>query len=361
MPRNRIFYPVQAVFVGPTPCTGQHSSSGNSGVNSIVQLHRIQNANYSFSVTRTDINQFSSLGAIGREIIDQPSVSLDFSYLLANVANEFALGFYTSGDKTAIKNLLDKTADEKNYFLATAPEGVDYYNWTGNYSATAIGNGFLSSYRAEASVGGLPTASVTVEGLNINFDTGVMAGALIPAVNPTNGVPISTWSYTLPTGTSGTAGAVSVLRPGDIELSLGQPAIGALISDAKVQSFNISFDLNREDLKKLGTRFAFSKEIRFPVEVNMSITANLGDLTTGKLSAILGYDEEYDVELNLREPNPTPGAGAVAVKYMLKNLKLDSQEFSNDIGSSASVTINLSTQLGGPSDVDRGFFISGKR
>jgi hypothetical protein len=361
MSRNRIFYPTQALFVGPTPSTGQHYNSGNSGINAVAQLHRIQSVNYSFNVTRTDVNQFSSLAAIGREIIQQPTVNLSFSYYVANVANEYNMGFYVSGDQTAVKNLLNKTADDKNYFLSVAPEGENYYGWTGNYSAIAIGNGFISSYSTEGSVGSLPTANVSVEALNINFDTGVMSGPTLPAVNPVNGLPITTYTYTLPTGTSGTAGAPAALRHGDIEMTIGQAALGVLVSDAKIQSYNISYDLARENLEKLGSRFAFSKEITFPVTVSLAITANIGDLTTGKLSNILATDEQYTVEINLREPNIIAGTGPIAAKYILRNLKIDSQDFSNDIGSSASVTLNLSTQLGGPTETDKGFFISGKR
>ncbi len=362
MSRSRIFYPTLAVYVGPSPATGKHFSSGNTGSNLVKQLQRIQNANFSFSITRTDVNQFGQLGAIGREIIQQPTVNLDFSYYVCNVANEDNFGFYTAGDQTALKNLLNKTADEKNYFIAVAPEGENFLGWTGDYDSISIGNGFLASYSTEASVGGLPTASVSVEALNINFDLDIEANTPdIPAVNSTNGLPITDWQYDLPPGTTGLSGSPAALRHGDIGMTLGQTALGVLVSDAKIQSYNISFDLSRENLEKIGSRFAFSKEITFPVSASLAVTANIGDLTTGKLSDILNNDASYDVEIDLREPNIIPGSGDIAVKYILRGLKLDSQEFSTDIGSSASVTLNLSSQIGGPSELDKGFFMSGKK
>lgn len=357
MSRNRVFYQTNAVLVGPTPATGDHFSAGNTGDNLVKQLIRVQSANFDASVTRTDINELGVLGAIGREIIEQPTVRLDISYYVANAVNERNLGLYVSGDYTAVKDLLNKTQDEKNYFLGVAPEGVDFYNWTGNSAVICVGNGFLSSYSTEAAVGGVPTASVSIEGLQFAVRTGSTLQN-IPAVNPIDGSTITGRKFTLPVGTTGT-NVVAALRPGDITVDLGNAGLGFSVSDAKIQSYNISFDLSRENLNKMGSRFAFAKEIRFPVTVSVSVTANIGDLTTGELSDILCNDQEYDLAITLREP-ACQGSGPVAVKYDIKKVKLDSQSLSNDLGGSTSVTLNLSTQLSGPNVTDRGFFISGK-
>ncbi len=91
MARNRVIYNSEALFAGQK--VGKNCYEQDEGVNSIKQLHRVQNANYSFNVARTDINQFGELAAIDRIITDTPTVSLDFSYYLANFANEDFLGF----------------------------------------------------------------------------------------------------------------------------------------------------------------------------------------------------------------------------------------------------------------------------
>lgn len=357
MSRNRVFYQTNAVLVGPSPATGQHFSAGNTGTNLVNQLIRVQSANIDASVTRTDINEFGVLGAIGREIIEQPTVKLDVSYYVANAANEKNLGLYVSGDYTAVKDLLNKTQDEKNYFLAIAPEGIDFFGWTGDSSILCLGNGFLSSYSTEGAVGGIPTASVSIEGLQFAVRTGSKLQA-IPAINPQDGSPVTGRLFTLPVGGTG-SNVVSALRPGDITVDLGNAGLGFSIADAKIQSYSISFDLSRENLSKLGSRFAFAKEIKFPVTVSVKVTADIGDLTTGQLSDILCNDQEYDINVTLREP-ACQGSGPVAVNYIAKKMKLDSQSFSNDLGKSTSVTLSLSTQLSGPNVTDRGFFISGK-
>jgi len=105
MPRNRVIYQSEALYVGPTPSTGYQAE------HSIKQIHRVQTCNYSFNIDRTDVNQFGELAAIDRIALDTPTVALDFSYLLANFENETNLGLVTDGSDTTIKNLLNKSAD----------------------------------------------------------------------------------------------------------------------------------------------------------------------------------------------------------------------------------------------------------
>ena len=119
MPRNRVIYQSEALYVGPTPSTGAQPAGGDFG-SRINQLHRIQTANYSFNIERTDVNQFGELAAIDRVNLDTPTVTLDFSYLLANLQNERALGFVVDGSNTCVKNLIDKSQDDKNYYIRTS-------------------------------------------------------------------------------------------------------------------------------------------------------------------------------------------------------------------------------------------------
>lgn len=360
MARNRIIYQSEALYAGPSPATGDHFAGGNVGNNLVNQLHRIQSANYSFNIARTDVNQFGELGAIDRVILESPTVSLDFSYILNSFGNEELLGFgpLDSTDVTCISGILNKTTDERNYFIRTVAEGSDALSiGTGaaNQNVIAVGNGFITSYSTEASVGNFPTATVNVEGLNMQFDAGV-TGNYIPAVTPSNGSKITSKKYSLPTATSSIAqGSLSALRPGDINFTLDQPSGGATITDAKIQSYTISFDLARTPLQKLGSKFAFAREINFPVTVNMQIQAELGELTTGTLADIITADRTYDLQVTLKHPT----SGTDHMIYKVEGAKLDSQEFSSSIGANKAVTLNFSTQIGGPSQSSIGLFMSG--
>jgi hypothetical protein len=131
--------------------------------------------------------------------------------------------------------------------------------------------------------------------------------------------------------------------------------LGADIIDAKIQSYNISFDLGRTPLEKLGSKFAFAREIDFPVTITMSVEASVGDLVTGNLADILGPDGSYDLTVTLKDKDNS----ATKAAYHIKEAKLDSQEFSSAVGDNKSVTLNFSAQVGGPNQNDIGFFMSG--
>ena len=331
-----------------------------------------------------------------------------------NVLNS---GDPVAGFTSCIGNIIDSTnnAYQKDYYMLTTKEGKDANEnkTTGDFSygssIIGIGNGFLTSYSTEGAVGGLPTVSVSVEGQNMNFvnlpyaPTGgnvVGAGQILdgsretlrisgenPAVSATDGEKIAL-PIELPvpkTNSNAIVGnSVTTLRPGDITLSLAKQTAtsntaatlwkstsagnnmaspdyaGASIDDAHIQSYTLSFDLSRSPIQKLGNRFAFARTVDFPITVSLSVDAVLSDLTSGSLADIINCDDKFDARISIKEPECAPGAVKhVAVNYLLKGMKLDSQSFSSDIGSNKSVTLDFSSQIGGPEQFEHGVFMSG--
>ena len=401
MARNRVIYQSEALFVGQkTGVTDAHTSAGD-----IKQLHRVQSANYAFSVARTDVNQFGELAAIDRVVLDTPTVSLDYSYYLANMSNEENMGFFVNKKATAtdelvsaLSGVLNKTEDERNYFIQTSREGEDAVGDTtrdddsltgigAQADTIGIGNGFITSYSSEASVGGFPTVSVAVEGMNMLFATGTQ-NVPNPGINRIDG-SASTTKASLPTvsgdfkASSEQSGilSISTLRPGDITIKIAEhstdgtfgsddydlggaklpTAAGDATNSANIQSYNISFDLGRTPIQRLGNRFAFAREVDFPVNVSLSVDAIMTDLTTGNLNDLVDCEKSYDVLIQLKG---ITGSACDTVKgdvasYILKNLKPDSQSYSSSIGDNKTVTLDFSTQIGGPRDTNAGVFFAG--
>jgi len=381
MARNRIIYQSEAVYAGPAPATGYHYGTytpgigGNSNVpnastNLVKQLQRIQTANYSFTIDRTDVNQFGQLAAIDRVILTNPTVSLDFSYINSNLSNENILGFtIASGSSdsaiSAISGFLNKTSDERNYFIRTTPEGTDTVGYTdsssGNNGVIGIGNAFLTSYSTEGSVGNFPTTTINVEGLNMNFQNGI-SGNYIPAVNPTDGSALTNY-YQLAQAVQnvgiGSGNAISALRPGDITLSLSNTlASGVDVDTMNIQSYTLSFDLGRTPIQRLGNKFAFTREIDFPLTVTLSVDAQVTTMNAGNLANLVVDDSaKYNPSITIKSPSDST---LTMAKFILKGAKLDSQEYSSDIGSNKSVTLTFSAQVGGPQDTANGLFINGQ-
>ena len=181
MARNRVIYQSEAVLVSQdVNCTGVQT-----GDNDIAELNRIQTSNYSFSITRQDVNQFGELASIDRIITDTPTVSFDASWLVANLGNENKVGFHIWADQdtatntpvSCISGLIDTEVPwkgTKNYFILTTREGQDALNntVTGDWeSVIGVGNASVTAYSTEAAVGGLPTATISAEGQNMNMHT----------------------------------------------------------------------------------------------------------------------------------------------------------------------------------------------
>jgi len=381
MARNRIIYQSEAVYAGPAPATGYHYGTytpgigGNSNVpnastNLVEQLQRIQTANYSFKVDRTDVNQFGQLAAIDRVILTNPTVSLDFSYINSNLSNEYLLGFtIASGNSdsaiSAISGFLNKTSDERNYFIRTTPEGTDTVAYTdnssGNNGVIGIGNAFLTSYSTEGSVGNFPTTTINVEGLNMNFQNGI-SGNFVPAVNPVNGQGLSNY-YQLDQAVQnvgiGSGNAISALRPGDITLSLyNSLASGVDINTMNIQSYSLKFDLGRTPIQRLGNKFAFTREIDFPLTVTLSVDAQVTTMNAGNLANLVVDDSAfYSPSITIKSPSDS---NLTMAKFILKGAKLNSQTYSSDIGKNKTVSLEWSSQVGGPQDTVNGLFINGQ-
>lgn len=378
----------------------------------VRQLNRVQNANYSFSFNRQDVNQFGQLHRIDSVAIDPPTVSLDFSYYITNGGNEKLIGFHVNDydsmlDNTA-QNFINMKEQEddfegKNFFILTTPQGEDAvknnaWDTNGNvvddsgHSSIALGNGYVTNYSVEASVGSMPTASVTVEGLNLKSDSG-FHNVSLPAVDNSRGTPIEATCYTLPPPVSGVlddstadstlgdgdlfsgqAEGFSCLRPGDIEMHLGTDGRAGMMNKlpsgtpptdhaplgCHVQSFSIELPMGRTPLQRLGTPYAYTRPVDLPLTVNINVSAIVADLKNGNVAEHLFNFENHDLHFILREPQ-VDGKGPIALAFFAKGAQLESESFSSSIGDNKSVDLTFTCQVGGAEDTSRGLMIAGSR
>tara|TARA_R100000231_G_scaffold52235_1_gene44112 strand:+ start:48 stop:1214 length:1167 start_codon:yes stop_codon:yes gene_type:complete len=378
--RNRVIYQSEGLFVS--------SNAASTGKADHEQLNRVQSANYSFTINRQDINQFGDLARIDSIVLDPPTVSLDFSYYLTDGFNERALGFFVQNSHTGAGYGRDITAGSEtegnfasghltansgsNFFIVTSPEGIDLNQVNAGEAldtsdtVIGVGNCYLSDYSVDLSVGSLPTVSVTVEGANMNSvvpdANGEFQGPAIDQEAGTKLAPVV--ELPNPTEDGGITGInsgppIAALRPGDVSVNLNNIDGESLITlsgdgNAHVQSCSISLPLSRTPIDRLGSRFPFAREVDFPVNASMNISAIVNNAHAQNLADILQSGVQ-SATVTVNDKNDKP-----AIQYILKGLKIDSQSFSSSIGANKSVDIVLSTQAGGPQDVLNGVFMSGQ-
>ena len=375
MARNRVIYQSEGLYV----------SSGLSSKTATEhkQLKRVQSANYSFEITRQDVNQFGQLARIDALVLQSPTVSLDFSYYLADGFNESALGFYMQGTGAPAGPVTEGnfasgqmiSSSGINFYIVTDSEGIDLNYDTGSANALSgkgiigIGNGFITDYTVNAAVGDLPTISVSVEGLGFNASSYTVSGNLTgfntPAINPALGTKLFTGTgdyVKLPLPTTGDG--VTALRPGDITLSFGgftgtggtpTSTVDGSSDAFNIQSVSLSLPMSRTPIERLGSRFAFARVTDFPVTATMSVNALVNEVQARNLADMIDDGTERDITLTIN----APGTSTPAVKYTFKAARLDSESYSSDIGSNKSVDLSFSTQIGGPNDTVHGIYFSG--
>ena len=390
--RNRVIYQSEALFVSPTATGGHYTGSTRtisptstdggtySDGSCLRQIKRVQSANYSFTVNRQDVNEYGKLSRIDSVVVDTPTVNMDFSYYLTDGENERLLGFVIDGLTNTMSGHFNPSVGGRgqNYFILTVPEGQDAIkgdltSTNSEKSVISLGNGFITDYSAEMAVGGMPTASVSVEGFNIKSDTGY-AALDIPAIDPQDGSRMCGSKFTIPAATTGDG--VSCLRPGDIVLDLQNAGLLAkqvsgaatdpIPGSAHVQSVSINIPMSRTVLQRLGNTFGFSRELDVPLTATMTVNALVADLKdsdqhkTNMLDLLCG-DNKKDLKITLHDPSCVQcgydrPSGMI---FELKGAQLESESYSSSIGDNKTVDLTFSTQIGGPTDTALGVFVSG--
>ena len=368
----------------------------------VKQLKRVQSANYGFTINRQDVNQFGHASRLDSVVVESPTVNLDFSYYLLDGFNERQLEFVTNGSVNTLSGMLTPELYQagNNFFILTAPEARDAVRGDVNLneqgledtkSVISLGNGYITDYSVDISVGSIPTVNVTVEGMNIRSDFGT-TGNDVPAMNMRDGSRVSdawgakndrtacyddgcTGLYSLPAAKSGYTGCkddIAALRPGDVVVDLqGKSLISKstsgdgsspVVGSAHIQSANISLPLARTSLQRLGSVFGFSKAIDLPLSVTVSVNALLSDLKRGNMVDLLCDCEEFEVSISLFKPDCNgciTKQTDLAMKYTMKGARLESENFSSTIGDNKSVDLTFTTQIGSSDDMVRGLYISG--
>ncbi|MAH46182.1 hypothetical protein CMI37_10145 [Candidatus Pacearchaeota archaeon] len=327
--RKRVIYQSEALF---------------SGSNNI---QRVQSVNYSFTVPRTDVNQYGQLGQIERIITEVPTVSLDFTYHLNGVTNEtHLLANGALGASYGFMRDLNRPASnvyEQQFTVGLSNEGIDFNNGSTHTTnkGIIIPKGFLTSYSWTGAVGDVPSASVNAE--STQFEVGTVTQNAVAGLN-TN-VPV-------------------VLRPGNVGFKSAPMVPGsATTPDANadlpvlgfdiihVQSFTTSIDIPRESIQRLGDKFEFARVITFPIQATMSIEGIVSQQAASKLEDIVGTnltdstDPGFAIDVECNKANADSAVNGISL--MFRDAKIEGHSVSSSIGANKSITLDYSVQVDG--------------
>lgn len=365
MSTTRVPYYTELLFTGPSPATGFHflhytGLLNNDHTNTIQnsnllqQINRVQGVSFSLSANRTEIKQIGRRALVSYPAVTEPTIRLDFEYLLNGLANDARIGLnvnhaqyhypHTGGtakySNNFSVNLLSglmsreftqptsdpffprSMRDNRNIFLVRCPEtdqlikhhkeiitepdftqrGADA-EVTG-YEVLAFGNCYLESYRTEGAVNSFPKSAVSWSCENVAFYISG-SGCNIPAVNTQTRQPANNNKFNIPL--SFNEGGPYILHPGDIILDIsssgnGMSGLGLNFHNVAILNYQIGMDFGREPLGSIGHKLPLDRQINFPVFVDLNFGIRVGDGTSGSFLDLLNIDSGYNVSIKLRNP-----------------------------------------------------------
>lgn len=408
MPKNQVIYNQKTLLVGPAPSTGFHSIAQDGALNDeppsatnrslLFPIQRVNSFSYSYSLPRVNIQQLGDAGIIKNPILNNNEIELNFSYYLMGLVNEVRMGLsanipsgnnqtgrflYGTGRVPVISGLMDRGYDRsnetifrwplssrepKNIFLLAGKDSLDVndtsgsiYSKNGNYHTYGFGDCYLKSYSTTASVGAIPQAQMNLVCNNINVYDGV--SGYIPSVNSKDFSKNSLRKFYVPNNFEST-GLPTVLLTKDISLSIKESNgdsnlnnIGYNFNDIKLQSYNISFDFDREPLIGVGHSYPVDRPINLPTFVNVSFDAIVGDSLSGSVVDLIKNDVDYDITIKLSYRSNSYFSG-VAIQYDVLKAKFNGFNDSISIDSRDKVSFSFAAEMKN-NDTTKGLFLSG--
>jgi hypothetical protein len=332
---NRVIYAGNTVLISDSPAANQQT--GNF---SVKLLDRIQSTSVTIS---TEIKRSKQIGydtfALNN-YLTSPQVTAEINYVLQDNSNDLILGLNADGN--FLYSNQNQTGIDKNLFFLfdVSEEGRDL-NSLSNYTGVQVlglGNAQISNYSTRASVGELPTSTVSFVANNVVFQN-YDSSKYIPSINPSG--QNTNYNYKIWSGIfdksnyiSDYTGNLTFPRPGDIELVMQQPTTGYggikfLSYTGKIQNYEINIPFDRKDLVGFGNNYPYSRKLISPSVGTLSMSVIFDGFNTGNYSGLLFSDRVSDFNIYLKDCN-----GNTKVAYDIDNVKLVNQNISTEIGSS---------------------------
>ena len=222
----------------------------------------------------------------------------------------------------------------------------------------------MSSYDTSCSVGETPKAKVGFVCDNIIFYTG-SSGIGIPAINPKTAENYDNIKFVLPE--EPVVNDLSIVLPSEITLDIQQTGdntsiemnditgFGVQFKDIKIQSYSIGMKFDRENMNSIGYKAPAKRIINFPVPINLSLSAMVGDESVSNLIDKIRQDDKYNITLKMKDRF----SDEYLVRYDFRKAALQSYDYSSSIEQDRRLNINFKVNVT-PDDLTEGFFVSGQ-
>lgn len=391
MPRNRVIYNAQELFIGSLPDEKDPSVIGISGRQILQRINRVQSFSYDINTLHTSQ---AVLGKSHNVISEYPSpteITISFSYIGNGANNELRMGLSPitvappfKDEKESLFNnfdLLEGISGRNLYLIvnnnAGDVHGDDKVNYpeitkyfTGikesevidpnskNYGVAVFQNSYLTKYAVKGGVGSLTTVDVDFVSDNfVGYASG--SGLQIPYLDFKSGRVINNGTgFIIPNFFNRNSlcdNSKLISEPGNIQLTISRnTTTGIDFLTNEVTDFDINVNLNRENINYIGYKMHSRKPVDFPVLVDFSVNMIYRNDPTGSFTDNLKEKEKYNAVLDLRDDS-----GVTIVKYTISGAVLESINDQGTIGDNRTVGLKFGTSIDFENHT-QGLFMEGK-
>jgi hypothetical protein len=389
MPRNRIIYNVEGLFVGPY--SGEQNIFTDyylTGYQILKRIEKVQSINYGIDENRINLAGFGSKKNIFRGLAAQPSVNLTFNYIPDGFTNENRLNFDIAHFQSSIQPPMfsgicrdDSLKDKKDFYIVVNNADQDLFvndyilnslsiNPTSvnnvidpnskDYSILHFQNCYLNNYSFDLSVGDLPNVTQSYIADNIIYYISG-SGVSYTTLNLSSGNLITgSEKLIIPRYTSLTGSNISgqnILVPGAAQVIFStQNTTGILFYTDVLQKLNLNVSFERKNLRSLNYKFPLSKTINFPVNCNLDMSFIVEESLSGSFFDTLNRDQDYNILVNFN--SSFSRRGVYPSRFLFSGVRFNNINYDSSIGSNKAATLSFNFDLD-PDFGRRGIFASG--
>jgi hypothetical protein len=318
----------------------------------------VQGSSFEVALPHDQLKQVGTQGLVGNELIAQPDINLQISYLpepsFFNDKKTF-FSVYPADSTAGYHNpsvLSGKLEQATNfYFLSYPDQGEDAqktFTTSGScasidlngWECMAFGNCYLTNYSLSYAVGELPEVSTSMICSNMKFEqiTGKDLQSVAINLDSGNNKKVGNQEFYYqeavfspmilnPTSTG------SVVTMENLQVG-GQPLGGVHC----IQSVSLDVSMDRVSAYGLGNDYAYNRKLQLPANGTVAVSSLVSGFEygpnslTGFISGILNNEESYDFEFLFKKTN-SAGAAGVA-RYTVEDAKLAAYSYStvvNDV------------------------------
>ena len=355
---NRITYERLGILVSDFPA---YKTQGSTFQN----LIRVQDVNYAFSHPALDIKSIGSDNLVARDgespIVRQADVNCDMSYLFSSGENEEAIGLHLGPSYTIMKNFFDEQDhDDVNLMIVVASDAChadlnhieDQQKFEG-YNVIGVGNCFLNNYAYQASVGQLPSVSISYDASNMKFDTYEDSNPpTLPSIKLGVDNQFSSEVITINKNTfdPGEVPGANVVMPGDILVEITKKAgnyggVPLEKVNAAIQNISIEVPIERQTIYGFGSNYVFDRKLKLPIIGSSSIDMIVREFDEGQIDSFFTQGSMYDMVIKHNSRNFEDGEVRLASTvntFKIEDAQLKQQNYTAGIQGELSVSTSFS-------------------